>query len=124
MNSENLFAKKVIRHLESAATQVDNANLHRLRQSRERAMNAYREPQRILGLITVGAPFIQAFDRVRERPLAWLAPLALLIGLGWYGLANDNSAELGELDAAILSSDVPLNALVDRDFNNLLKPES
>jgi Protein of unknown function (DUF3619) len=123
MKPENLFAKKVVEYLDTSTRSLDNASTHRLRQARERAMHAYREPTRLQQLVPFAPMVGTMWSSARERPLVWLAPLLIAVAVATYALYDDNTADLAELDAAILSSDIPLPALVDRDFSNLLKPQ-
>lgn len=121
--NQDIFAKKVAGYLEAAAREVDASTTHRLRMAREKAMGRYSEPVRLLGLVPVATSMAAYKQSVREHPIMWLAPVVAALALGIFAVVNDDAAELGELDAAILSSDIPINALVDRDFNNLLKPD-
>lgn len=123
MKPENLFAKKVVEYLDTSTRSLDNASTHRLRQARERAMNSYREPTRLHQLVPFAPILGSVWSGARERPLTLLAPLLIAVAVATYALYDDNTADLAELDAAILSSDIPLPALVDRDFSNLLKPQ-
>jgi hypothetical protein len=124
MNQESEFASRIARHLTQATRELDVKTLHRLRSARESALEKYREPVRLLGLVPVGGPLRSLRNTLRERPLAWVLPGLVALALGIYTSTNDDDvAELGELDAAIISSDVPLRALVDRDFRNLLKSD-
>jgi hypothetical protein len=59
--------------------------------------------------------------RLRKLALAWPV-LALVIGLAGIAWWEDHqrTAELADIDAAMLSDDLPLNAYLDHGFNAYL----
>jgi hypothetical protein len=59
--------------------------------------------------------------RLRKLALAWPL-LALVIGLAGIAWWEDHqrTAELADIDAAMLSDDLPLNAYLDHGFNAYL----
>lgn len=123
MKHENEFGAKVAQYLRQASTDLSPKAAERLQAARRKAMDGYREPVRLFGLVpvTAGASYLR--DGFRNHPLIWGPVLALAIAIAGYSALNSNDSEyseLGELDAAILSSDVPIRALVDQDIRSVL----
>jgi hypothetical protein len=94
----------------------------RLQQARERALERQRpEP----------APALAWADNVVGRVGGWsglalrvLLPLALLLGSAtaiYTWQQNQRDAELAEIDAQLLTDDLPIDAYLDRGFQNWLK---
>jgi hypothetical protein len=111
-----------IRQLLNQRLSLDVSTRERLRAARERALARQRpEP----------APALAWADNVLGRFEGWggislriLLPLALLVG----GLAsiytweqNQRIAEVEEIDAQLLTDDLPVEAYLDRGFQNWLK---
>jgi hypothetical protein len=126
------FARQVRRALDENAAGIAPATVDRLAAARRAAL-ARKKPE------TVSAPvFAPAFagmpaavsqmetPRPRRSPLrrfalAW--PLAALV-VSLVGIAywedQQRTAELADIDAAMLSDDLPLNAYLDHGFNAYL----
>jgi hypothetical protein len=116
--NERHFGNRV-RQLLNQGLRVDDGTAERLRAAREQALARQRpEPARAL----VWA------DNVLARVDGWgglslrvILPLALLVG-GVAGLylweKNQRMAELVEIDAQLLSDDLPIDAYLDRGFQN------
>ncbi len=119
--NEPQFGKKV-RLLLNEPLGVDATVAARLSAARERALARQRpEP----------APFVALADHVLERLEGWgglslriLVPIALLVG-GLAGLyhweQNQRIAEIEDIDAQLLTDDLPIDAYLDRGFHRWLK---
>lgn len=66
------------------------------------------------------------FD-IFENPLGWLIPLLLVLSVWsyqeWQSFQDDPS-ELEEIDSALLSGELPIDAYLDKGFTNWLNPSS
>jgi hypothetical protein len=124
MTTEREFGNKTKVHLDRAAEALAPGTVYRLQLARRQAL-ARAEPG--------GATVVD--DRGGTRALAggprfgplgsarfWLAVLgvvgALLYLHHWQVI--EETQELGEIDAALLSADLPVDALLDRGFQNWL----
>ena len=110
-----------LRHLLNQGISVKQETAERLRQAREQALARQRaEP----------APLAAWADNV-VGDVGWgglalrvLLPLALLAGTGaaLYGWQqNQRAAELEEIDTQLLTDELPIDAYLDRGFQNWLK---
>ncbi|WP_261533667.1 DUF3619 family protein [Burkholderia multivorans] len=128
-NRELEFALKVRRALDERAAALPGATTERLAAARRAAL-ARKKPEAATAPVFVPA-FAGAHAPVRaNRPQASFArrllrawPLALLLA-GLVGIAYwedmQRTAELADIDAAMLSDDLPLNAYLDHGFNAYL----
>jgi len=119
--NEMQFASR-IRHLLDQGTQLDAATAEKLRAARELALSRQRpEP----------APVLAWADNVFGNGWGWaglsarvLLPAAALIVAvaGIYSWQEKQRlAEIIELDAQLLTDDLPIDAYLDRGFQNFLK---
>jgi hypothetical protein len=120
--NENEFAKKIKPWLERTAQDVGEMQATRLRAARLRALDQYREPVRVLGLVTVSSGTAQTLQYgVFQRALMWLPLVALLVFLGTQSVTSE--PDLGDLDAQLLTQELPPDAFLDQDFRTwLVKP--
>ena len=120
--NENDFGKKLKPWLERSAQSVGEMQATRLKAARLRALDAFREPVRILGLVTVGAGTAETLRySVFQRALLWLPLAALLATLAVQSL---HETDLGELDAQLLTQELPPQAFLDQDLRTWLgKPQ-
>jgi hypothetical protein len=131
-NRELEFALKVRRALDARAAALPGATTERLAAARRAAL-ARKKPEAATAPVFIpafaGAAGAHAPVRA-NRPQASFArrllrawPLALLLA-GLVGIAYwedmQRTAELADIDAAMLSDDLPLNAYLDHGFNAYL----
>jgi hypothetical protein len=138
---ENEFALKVVRALDENTSNIPAAAVDRLAAAR-RAAIARKKPERVA--VAVAAPALTPafagpggtlpsggagdehrakgwFARLGGLGLAW--PLAAL-AIGLAGIAywedQQRKAELADIDAAMMSDSLPLDAYLDHGFNAYL----
>ena len=112
--NEKEFASKLKPWLERSAQAVGEMQATRLKSARLRALDSYREPVRLLGLVTVPAGTAQTIQyTVVQRALLLLPIVALIATLGMKSLQE---SDVGELDAQLLTQELPPEAFVDQDF--------
>lgn len=125
MNDEIKISYKISKILNSGLTlKPDQAE--RLRAARERALTAQRTTQpafatylsdRLTATLGGGPGFV-------SQMLVSLCFLAFgLIGIT-YWQANQQAADIEELDAALLTSELPIDAYLDKGFDAWLKRSS
>src|SRR5579859_7088754 len=122
--NELQFARR-IRHILEQGTRLDAATTERLRAARELALSRQRpEP----------APVVAWVDNTFGNGWGWagisarvLLPAAALI-VAVAGIYNwqekQRLAEIVELDSQLLTDDLPIDAYLDRGFQNWLKKTS
>ena len=116
--NEKEFASKLKPWLDRSAADVGDLQATRLRAARLRAMDAYREPVRLLGLVTVNAGTAQTLHySVVQRALLFLPVAALLAVLA---VKSMDDPDLSDLDVQILSQELPPDAFLDQDFRSWL----
>ena len=120
--NENDFAKKLKPWLDRSAAAVGDLQATRLKSARLRAMDAYREPVRLFGLVTVAQGTAQTIHySIVQRALMFLPIVALLAVLA---VKSVDDADLGDLDAQLLTQELPPDAFLDQDFRSWLgKPQ-
>lgn len=112
--NEKEFAAKLKPWLDRTAAGVGEMQATRLRAARLRALDAYREPVRLFGLIPVAAGTAQTVRySVVQRALLWLPVLALLATLAYQ---SAREPDIGDLDAQLLTQELPPDAFLDKDF--------
>ena len=121
--NEKEFGEKLKPWLERGAASVGELQAVRLKAARLRAMDAFREPVRLFGLVTVSSSTAQAIHYgIVQRALLFLPLLALLAVLAVQSL--DEDVDLGDLDAQLLTQELPPDAFIDKEFRSWLgKPQ-
>jgi hypothetical protein len=117
--NEKEFGQKLKPWLERGADSIGEMQAVKLKAARLRAMEAYREPVRLFGLVPMSASRAQALSYgVVQRALLFVPLLALLAVLAVRSL--DNDPDLGELDAQLLTQELPPDAFLDKEFRSWL----
>jgi uncharacterized protein DUF3619 len=116
--NEKDFAEKLKPWLERGAAQVGEMQATRLRAARLRAMDAYREPVRILGLAMSHGTLETIHYSIVQRALLVIPLVALLAALAVKSMGD--TPDLGELDAQLLTQELPPDAFLDQDFRSWL----
>lgn len=126
--NEHLFANK-IRQVLNQGTRLEARTLERLRQARERALERRkleREPA-LAWARSTAAGVIGGFGGLGGFSFRLLLPAALLVAgmVAIYSWQQDQrAADVEELDAQLLSDDLPMDAYLDRGFETWLKKVS
>jgi len=127
---ETEIAKKITAYLDDATSDLRAGTVYRLQLARADALARLSDPQRViapaLAHALAGAATGRLAPRTPQRPSIrlWLgiALFAVVAGIGWQQWRSFQDArDFEELDAQILSSDLPIDAYLDRGFQNWLK---
>jgi hypothetical protein len=117
--NEKEFAAKVKPWLERAAGGVGEMQATRLRSARLRALDAYREPVRLLGLVTVSGGTLQELHySLVQRSLLWLPLVVFIAALAM--MSANPEPDIGELDVQLLTQELPPDAFLDQEFRSWL----
>jgi Protein of unknown function (DUF3619) len=126
--NEREFAKKVTMNLNWGLTQIDGDKLAKLRAAREKAMANYVEPIAVAAtsMATTSGQTTNVSTNWMRRPLFWLPVLAIALAAITYNTLDDDIADDagGELDAKLLTGELPINAFLDKDFGSWVKESS
>lgn len=116
--NEKEFGSKLKPWLDRSAAGLGEMQATKLKAARLRALDGFREPVRIFGLVTVPASTAQTIQySVVQRNLLWV-PVALLVAFLVFQSARET--DLGELDAQLLTQELPPDAFLDQDFRSWL----
>lgn len=112
--NEKEFGNKLKPWLDRAATGVGEMQATRLKSARLRALDAYREPVKLLGLVTVNAGTAETIRySIVQRALLFVPLAALLAVLAFQSMSE---VDPGELDAQLLTQELPPDAFLDKEF--------
>ena len=120
------FAQKITLTLNWGLSRIEDEKLARIRAGRQKALAACREPVSILGLVTVSGHTLDVSNWIR-KPLFWLPILAIVAAVAAYTLSGTDDIydeTGGELDAQLLTGELPINAFLDKDFGSWVKESS
>lgn len=123
------FAKKIVTYLDKGSAELKAGTAYRLQLARQEALARLADPQRVTELRLAGAHAGGGSGTAGVERRLWAS------GRLWIGIALIAAAGFGvqqwqaykqlkdieETDAAILSSDLPIDAYLDRGFQNWLK---
>lgn len=118
------FAKKITTYLDAAQRDLKSGTVYRLQQARAAALARLAEPRRVSELAVAGGGGTIAGPRPFYAQLRFWAGVLLiaLAGFGWQQWqAFQNVQEAEEIDAELLTSDLPIDAYLDRGFQVWLK---
>ena len=125
MNSQDEQGRRIAQLLDSS-TELTVEQRTKLAEARELALSRYRaEPQRRLVPALVGN-----VAGITERPLfgvRYFIPIAALV-LGLIGVTYMHngglSNDIADIDAGLLTDDLPISAYLDKGFDSWLKRSS
>lgn len=119
--NEQQFANKV-RHLLNQRAALDARTAERLRAARERALaRQRREPLSALEWAHEAIGGLGGWPGVSLKVLAPLAALVLGLSGVYVWQQNQRVAEMEEIDAMLLTDDLPIDAYLDRGFQYFVK---
>lgn len=124
VSQEDDFAKRITQHLDAGSAELRQGTAYRLQLARQAALARLSEMEAATtvahggGLLRLGG----GSGRISGWRL-WLSVGLLLAALVSYYQWSDyqNLRDLEEMDAALLASDLPIEAYLDKGFHNWLK---
>ncbi|MEP6996271.1 MAG: DUF3619 family protein [Betaproteobacteria bacterium] len=129
MNDEHETAKKITAYLDRGAAGLKSGTAYRLQVARREALGALAYPERAAELALAGAGGF-AGSPSKRHVLAdariWIGILLIVSAALYfqYWQSVQQVRELEETDAAILTSDLPIEAYLDRGFPAWLKHDT
>ena len=116
--NEKEFGAKLKPWLDRSAASMGDLQATQLKAARLRALDAFAEPVRLLGLVPVapGTAYTIQYSIV-QRALLVLPLLALLAALAFKSVGE---GDIGALDAQLLTQELPPDAFLDQDFRSWL----
>ena len=119
--NEQQFGGKV-RQILNQGLQLDATRMARLRAARERALERQRaEPAAALAWADNLLGNLGGWSGFSLRLVAPVVALALGAAAVYTWQQNQRLAEVEEIDAQLLTDDLPIDAYLDRNFQNWLK---
>lgn len=123
--NEPQFGNK-IRQILNQGTQLESKTLSRLRLAREKALRQQLVAKPVAGLAWADG-MIGSFGGLTGFSFRLVLPMAALVGgllaiNGWQ--QKQRVAEVEEIDALLLTDDLPLDAFLDKGFEAWLKKRS
>ncbi len=128
---ETEIANKITTYLDRATADLKAGTVYRLQQARATALARLADPQaepevglQIAHSLAGGTSTMGGHPSMRANLRVWLgvAAFVAVAGFGWQQWqAFQQVKEFEELDTQILSSDLPIDAYLDRGFQNWIK---
>ena len=114
--NEQQFGFKVRQNLNLGLHELRPETLARLAAAREKALSCQKQAETRSVLATIGGFVHFRTDHLRFRQT--LSALALVVGLGIaaYWTADQRISELGAIDSALLTDEIPVRAFTDKGF--------
>ena len=119
--NEKEFGEKLKPWLQRSAQTLGELQETRLKAARLRALDAYREPVRLFGLVPMAAGTAQTIQySFVQRALLFLPLAAFLAVLTVQSLQAE---DVGAIDAQLLTQELPPDAFLDQDFQKWLSKQ-
>lgn len=124
MSNDQELAGRIVQHLNAGLGTIKQGTAYQLQSARQRALDHYREaPQPVFGLAWAGeVAFRVAHTRyfnVRNLVAFGLLIASLMIVSYWQFVVQAN--DIADIDASLLTDDLPINAYLDNNFEAWLK---
>lgn len=123
MNEQDELGRRIAGLLDDGADAVGPAQRERLRAARKLALDRHYEQRKRAwapAWVTAG---VGGLTERRVFGIQYLIPMAALV-LGLAGVAYMHytpTSDIADIDAGLLTDDLPINAYLDRDFDSWLK---
>jgi hypothetical protein len=116
---EKDFGQKAAQFLTASTQAVEPRHLQRLQAARFAALDAL--PNQLASIETSKTGQAVLGLSWLQRGLIFIPLLVLVVVLASANLGKDANAEIGDLDAALLTGELPIDAFLDEDFDAWLK---
>ena len=126
MNQEDELAVRIAKLLDEGSDELTPVQRDRLAQARRRAVSRHPARAQLAPAPAWAGPFSR-FTEQSVLGVRYLIPFAALL-LGLLGVVYVNtstvSSEMADIDAGLLTDELPLNAYLDQGFDSSLKRSS
>jgi len=121
--NEHEIAKKITAYLDQGAAGLKAGTAYRLQVARQDALARFGEPKQAAELAMAGAGGTIGGRHFLADARVWIGVLLIVGGVLYYQYwqSVQQAREIEETDAAILTSELPIEAYLDRGFQNWLK---
>ena len=123
---EHETAQKIVRVLDRSTREMDNSTAVRLTAARKQALAQFHEMPE--SQLTWAGQLALRFTSGSATGLRYALPLAILIlgliGIVYWQSGNGRPQELADIDARLLTDDLPIDAYLDKGFDSWLKRQS
>jgi hypothetical protein len=126
MNEQDL-ARSIVKHLDQGLGHIKQGRLYQLQSARKAALDRYHEaPQPVFGMAWAGNLAFQISHSRHNNPRNLLALGLLLLSLTvvTYWQVAIQAMDVAEIDASLLTGDLPIDAYLDSGFEAWLKRSS
>jgi hypothetical protein len=121
---EQELARKIVQVLDHGVKHLEPGARERLVAARNAALAHYREkPETVFGLAWAGPVLAFFSEPLQARHLAAVAAMMLaLAGIAyWQSTRTANGNDFADIDAGLLTDELPINAYIDKGFDSWLK---
>ena len=126
MNQQDELAQRIVKLLDESAEDIGPAQRERLSAARNAALARHRTAP-VPAWVPSWAGNLSRFTEHRVLGVRYLIPIAALV-LGLAGVvyvdSNGTSGDIADIDAGLLSDELPINAYLDKVFDSWLKRSS
>ena len=122
--NEKDFGEKLARLLQSSLSQIDDATAAKLKSVRLEALARYGDKTPATKLVLAGAGGGRFGRLSGPYSFIWAPLVAALLALGITAYWQYRQGDSDDIDAFVLSSDLPVQAYIDKDFEAWLKGSS
>ena len=122
MNDQD-FHRRVRQHLNTSARNTSPSVSLNLHEARQKALERQKVAVRGLSVAGLGQMLSEHIRPRGKTTLALLFVLVLALGSGFLGHLQ-HTADLEEVDSALLADDLPIDAYLDRGFDAWVQNDS
>lgn len=123
---EREIAQRIVRELDRSTLRIDKDTATRLLAAREQALAQYQQMP-VIGMAGTGTFVSHWFDRPASGARYALSLAVLILGLAgivFWQSSNGSGSELADIDARLLTDDLPIDAYLDKGFDSWLNRHS
>lgn len=125
IQDQDEFAKKITGYLDSGVAGLRAGTAYKLQQARAKALSRLAEPAVDVRLVPAFAALGARTASGGARRGVWFGFGVLVLAAALFGYQQwqlyEETREIEELDVQILTSDLPIDAYVDRGFQTWLR---
>ncbi|MEN9784087.1 MAG: hypothetical protein RJA24_1430 [Pseudomonadota bacterium] len=123
---EREIAQRIVRELDRSALGIDKDTAARLLAAREQALAQYQQTS-VVGMAGAGTIVSHWVERPASGARYALSLAVLILGLAgivFWQSSNGSGSELADIDARLLTDDLPIDAYLDKGFDSWLNRQS